>query len=115
MTSVTITPMLDEDDNTPVFEVRDENGNATNAVTIEDALEIVKSWTLPVLSLEDMAKNWIIQNGTSGVDGIQQNVEEEFSIKLTDDQWDSFANMVSYAKVTVEFPFGYGVPPVIGG
>lgn len=115
MTSVTITSILDEDDNTPVFEVRDESGNATNCTTIEDALETVKRWTVPAPTLEDMAKNWVIGHGSYLQDDTRGDIETEYGITLTDDQWDSIANMISYSKVTVEFPFGWGVPPVVGG
>lgn len=109
--SVTITSMLDEDDNTPVFEVRDESGNATNCVTIEDALETAKRWTVPVPTLDDMAKNWIIGHGSNIRDDMREDVEDEFSLRFTEDQWDSFCNMLAYSKITVEFPYGFGVPP----
>lgn len=111
-TSVTITPMLDEEDGTPVFEVRDESGNATNCVTIDEALETAKRWTVSVPTLEDMAKNWIIANGVIIRDNLRDEVEEEYSIRFTEDQWDSFCNMIEYSKVTVEFPYGWGTPPV---
>lgn len=109
--SVTITPMLDEEDGTPVFEVRDESGNATNCTTIEDALEIVKQWTVPVKTLDEMARDWIIGHGSNILDDMRADAEEEFEIDFTDDQWDSFCNMLAYAKITVEFPYGWGVPP----
>jgi len=111
MTSVKITPMLDEEDGLPVFEVRDESGNATNCTTIEDALETAKRWTIPVITLDEMAKNWIIGHGSNILDDMQDDVEDEFSIKFTTDQWDSFCNMLAYSKITVEFPYGWGVPP----
>ena len=110
-TSVTITPMLDEEDGTPVFEVRDESGNATNYTNLKDALEAVERATVPVQTLDSMARNWIIAHGSNILDDMREDVEAEFEIKLTDDQWDSFANMLAYSKITVEFPYGWGVPP----
>jgi len=109
--SVTITAMLDEEDSTPVFEVRGANGNATNAVTIEDALEIAKRWTSPAMTLEEMARHWIVAHGSNVLDDMQDDVEAEFEIKFTADQWDSFCNMLEYSKITVVFPYGWGVPP----
>lgn len=110
-TSITITPMLDEEDGTPVFEVRDESGNSTNCTELIDALEVVRRWTVPVQTLESMAKNWIIAHGSNLRDDLREDVEAEFEINFTDDQWDSFANMLAYSKVTVEFPYGWGTPP----
>jgi hypothetical protein len=110
-TKVTLTPMLDEEDGTPVFEVRDESGNSTNFTDLDGALQCVKRWTVPVQSLESMAKNWIIAHGSNVLDDMREDVEAEFEIKFTEDQWDSFANMLSYSKVTVEFPYGWGTPP----
>jgi hypothetical protein len=111
MTKVTLTPMLDEEDGTPVFEVRDDNGNATNFTDLADALACVKRWTVPAKTLESMAQEWILAHGTNMPDDMRADVEEEFEIDFTDDQWDSFANMVSYCVITVEFPHGHGVPP----
>lgn len=110
-TSITITPMLDEEDGTPVFEVRDESGNATNFTELKDALKTIERWTVPAQSLESMARNWIIAHGSNILDDMQEDVEAEFEIKFTEDQWDSFANMLAYSKITVEFPHGWGVPP----
>lgn len=110
--SFIITPMLDEMDGLPCFEVTADNGNfATNVTRIEDAFDIIRQNIQPAQSLESMAKNWIIQNGTSCPDGIREDVEREFEIKFTEDQWDSFCNMLTYSKITVEFPYGFGVPP----
>lgn len=110
-TAITITPMLDEEDSTPVFEVRDADGNATNCVTLEDALEVAKRWVRPADSLETMARNWIIAHGSNILDDMREDVEAEFELTFTDDQWDSFANMLAYSKITVEFPYANGVPP----
>jgi hypothetical protein len=109
-TKITITPMLDEEDGTPVFEVRDESGNATNFTNMKDALECIERWTVPVQSLESMARNWIIGHGSNITDDIREDVEAEFEMHFTNDQFDSFCNMLAYSKITVEFPYGYGVP-----
>jgi len=111
MNQITITPMLDEEDGTPVFEVRDSNGNATNHTSLKDALETVERWTVPAQTLDSMARNWIIAHGSNLVDDMQDDVEAEFEIKFTTDQWDSFCNMLEYSKITVEFPYGWGAPP----
>jgi hypothetical protein len=108
---ITITPMLDEEDGTPVFEVRDESGNATNCTNLKDALELVEQWTVPAQTLDSMARNWIIAHGSNILDDMQDDVEAEFEIKFTVDQWDSFCNMLEYSKITVEFPYGWGAPP----
>jgi len=109
--SVTITAILDEDDNNPVFEVKDNSGNATNAVTIDDAFSIARRWIKPAKSLEEMAEEWIKAHGTNVLDDMREDVETEFELTFTEDQWDSFANMIEYAKVTIIFPYGWGVPP----
>ena len=111
MTKITITPMLDEEDGTPVFEVRDESGNATNFTELKDALETAGRWTIPVQTLDSMARNWITAHGSNILDDMQDDVEAEFEIKFTSDQWDSFCNMLAYSKITVTFPYGWGAPP----
>ena len=110
-TKVTLTPMLDEEDGTPVFEIRDESGNATNFTNIKDALACVERWTVPVQSLESMVQNWIIGHGSNFRDDLRGDVETEYELRFTEDQWDSFCNMLAYSKITVEFPYGFGVPP----
>lgn len=108
---ITITPMLDEEDGTPVFAVSDGR-NATNVTAIEDALELAGKWVQPAKTLDEMAREWITAHGSNILDDMQEDVEEEFEVNLTEDQYDSFCNMLANCKITVEFPYGWGVPPI---
>lgn len=108
---ITITSMLDEEDGTPVFAVSD-GLNATNVTDMHDALELAKQWIRPAKTLDEMAREWITAHGSNILDDMQEDVEDEFEVSLTEDQYDSFCNMLAYAKVTIEFPYGWGVPPI---
>lgn len=110
---ITITAILDEEDGTPVFEVKDGMGNETNALTMKDAGEIAAAWITPALSLENIAKAWIMRHGTNVFGNMVVAVEREFNggRVLSEDQRDSLMNMIEYSKVEISFPFGHGTPP----
>lgn len=102
-TSVTITSMLDEEDNTPVFEVKDESGNATNCTTIEQALDMARQAIIPAKSLEQLATEWVKAHGTVWYDNNGEEFCEEMEVTLTEDQLDIVARLVQSATVVVKF------------
>lgn len=101
--SVTITPIYDEQDGTPVFQVSDESGNATNCVTLDDAMETVRRWTIPLKSLEQLATEWVKGHGTIWYDNNGVEFMEELGVVLSDEQLDTVARLVQTATVTVSF------------
>lgn len=102
MNGFTITPILDEEDSTPVFELK-YGEFSSNFVTLENAFDFIRDNIQPVMTLENMAKNWIIAHGTNIFDDMQEDVEGEFEFKFTDTQWGRFTDLIAYSKITVEF------------
>lgn len=110
MQRFTITPRLDEEDNSPVFEVK-VGDYETNAVTLEDAFTIIRGIAQPAKTLEDIAREWVRKHGTETYEHMTHDVLKEAEVSrdyLTDDQIDSILNMIEHAEVIVSFPFGHG-------
>lgn len=111
--SYTITPMLDEDDSTPVFEVKnDGNQWSTNTVTLEDAFEIIRKRVEPARTLEQIARDWVTAHGTQFYDDMAEDIRAEVEYPLSENQMDSILNMICHAQVSITFPYGHGVPRV---
>ena len=100
--SFTITPMLDEMDGLPVFEVKTDNGNfATNVTRIEDAFDIIRKGIRPAMSLEEIAKDWMYSHGQAVLDDMGEDIAEEYNI--TDLQAGKVVDLIERATITIEF------------
>jgi len=104
MHSYTITPMLDEEDSTPVFEVKDALGHwSTNAVSLDRAFDLIRQRIEPARTLEQIAADWIKNHGTLPYDDMRDDIREEAEIPLTDAQLGSIIDLIESAEVVVRF------------
>lgn len=102
--SVTIESMYDEHSGTPIFQVSDESGNATNCVTLDDAMETARRWVVPLKPLKQLVTEWVQAHGTIWYDNNGVEFCEEMGVDLTEEQLDRVAHMVQSAQVTVTIP-----------
>lgn len=102
--SFTITPMLDEEDNDPVFEVKTGDGEwMTNCTSLDQAFQTIREMIKPAKTLEQLATDWVMSHGTVWYDDSGADLMEELEVSLTPDQLDIVARLVQSAKVTVTF------------
>lgn len=99
--SYTITSRLDEEDMTPVFEIKSGGAFITNCVTLEDAFELIRKGITPAKTLEEMATDWIYSHGQAVLDDMDDDIADEFGI--SHDAADKVIELIEAATVTVKF------------